>query len=827
MGLLEREAECSLVKSLLTQLSNGRGNVVVVSGPAGTGRTALLSAFAELACVVGIPVFAGGYSSFEEGLDLELLERVVDKPALVCVDDVHRADDESTARLMRLASAARSMPIVLVLGMRAGVRQTQLEAAAYLRDRVQAHRIDLGALSLSGVRGLAAVHGLDVDERTARRMSEVADGNLTLLKSVFADFAGAGAGTAGLARMIGPAYRRSVLECLHRLSLPARAVGRAIAVLREFTTPRSVAEVVELSLPAVDEAMGELRTAGLLRNGRFHHPGAESAVLDALAIQESAVLHQRAAVAMREMGVPAVEVARRLIVADQADASWTGYLVNEVVVQALAQDDRVLATDALRLALRGAVGDEARADILVRVAIGYEATDPELCCQYFHEATALVPEAQLWARTSSVLSAQMSRRGRGREALRRLAATVGGVDATATDRLRVAADRLLVCGDYPALADTAGAPPLTTVPEDAGREAARYAAARFLVLVLSEPELDPDDVRAVEDAFYGCTFSEDTAATSLAALTGLLYAGRLELVGSLATELVRGTRRRRTPVWQARFLALRAEAMVRSGRYEHAAADAERALSLLSPSAWGVWIGGPVSSLALAATMTGERAAAHRRLDAAVPASMYETRYGAHYLYGRGHLHLAKGRARAALADFAGCGRLLAASNIDHGRVLPWRLAAAGALLALGDQDEAVDLIDDHVRRSAHRMPGPEGGARPADGHRTPREWVFDALSGAVRDGGVVEAVRSVVATAGAPARRGAARYRIEDRYSRYLDKLTVSEQQVAMLAAMGRSNRNIARSLSVTVSTVEQHLTRTYRKLQVAGRQELRARLG
>jgi len=44
----------------------------------------------------------------------------------------------------------------------------------------------------------------------------------------------------------------------------------------------------------------------------------------------------------------------------------------------------------------------------------------------------------------------------------------------------------------------------------------------------------------------------------------------------------------------------------------------------------------------------------------------------------------------------------------------------------------------------------------------------------------------------------------------------------VALLAARGDSNRQIADKLFVTVSTVEQHLTRVYRKLKVHRRSDL-----
>jgi DNA-binding CsgD family transcriptional regulator len=53
--------------------------------------------------------------------------------------------------------------------------------------------------------------------------------------------------------------------------------------------------------------------------------------------------------------------------------------------------------------------------------------------------------------------------------------------------------------------------------------------------------------------------------------------------------------------------------------------------------------------------------------------------------------------------------------------------------------------------------------------------------------------------------------------------ELSRAEQRVAILASSGRSNREIAEELHVTVSTVEQHLTRIYRKLGIPGRNRLR----
>jgi DNA-binding CsgD family transcriptional regulator len=55
---------------------------------------------------------------------------------------------------------------------------------------------------------------------------------------------------------------------------------------------------------------------------------------------------------------------------------------------------------------------------------------------------------------------------------------------------------------------------------------------------------------------------------------------------------------------------------------------------------------------------------------------------------------------------------------------------------------------------------------------------------------------------------------------------LSEAEHRVAELAARGLKNKEIARRLFITVSTVEQHLTRVYRKLEVTRRSELANRL-
>jgi DNA-binding CsgD family transcriptional regulator len=59
------------------------------------------------------------------------------------------------------------------------------------------------------------------------------------------------------------------------------------------------------------------------------------------------------------------------------------------------------------------------------------------------------------------------------------------------------------------------------------------------------------------------------------------------------------------------------------------------------------------------------------------------------------------------------------------------------------------------------------------------------------------------------------------------VEALTPSELRVARLAAEGRSNREIACELYVTLKAVEGHLARAYAKLGIEGRAQLPRALG
>ena len=77
-GLLERGGELARVDRLLTEARAGRGGVVVITGPAGIGKTALLSDAEERAGRAGMRVLAGRGGELEGGFSFGVARQLVE-----------------------------------------------------------------------------------------------------------------------------------------------------------------------------------------------------------------------------------------------------------------------------------------------------------------------------------------------------------------------------------------------------------------------------------------------------------------------------------------------------------------------------------------------------------------------------------------------------------------------------------------------------------------------------------------------------------------------------------------------------------------------------
>jgi DNA-binding CsgD family transcriptional regulator len=231
---------------------------------------------------------------------------------------------------------------------------------------------------------------------------------------------------------------------------------------------------------------------------------------------------------------------------------------------------------------------------------------------------------------------------------------------------------------------------------------------------------------------------------------------------------------------------------------------------------------------------------------------------------GCGRLAAHRGDHERALNEFLACGELVDGILLTNPTMFHWRSEAGLAALRLGQRDRARELIEDELAR-AERFGAPRGigvarrasallerGARCEGelrvaaellggcGARVDHAHTLVELGGAIRREGrpsdARETLREAIRLAESVGALTAARRGREELQraggrapsrSESAGALTPSELRVAELAAAGRTNREIANELFVTVKAVEWHLGNAYRKLDIRGRGDLAGALG
>ncbi|HWS34988.1 MAG TPA: LuxR C-terminal-related transcriptional regulator, partial [Actinoplanes sp.] len=340
-----------------------------------------------------------------------------------------------------------------------------------------------------------------------------------------------------------------------------------------------------------------------------------------------------------------------------------------------------------------------------------------------------------------------------------------------------------------------------------------------------------------------------------------VYAGAL----TTATTWCRLWSRDRTagpPVRQAQLAAVAAEIAVRRDDFTAAVDHARTAVETLSVPGWGAAVGLPLGALVLAATRMGDLDTAAEQLRRPVPRAMFDSRYGVHYLYARGTYQLARDNVHAALSDFLTCGDLMRQWSLDTSGLVPWRVGAAQALLRQSAPDQARKLLTEQLARAGTDTDaGPVRGAAlrllAACSPQNQRVELLTAAVDTIESGGSRYELALALAdlshaqeysgeyrTARLTARRAwhvAKSCHAEPICQALAPKrahtdppvptpasgpavLSPAERRVATLASDGHSNRVIASKLLITESTVEQHLTKVYRKLNVKHRGNLPA---
>ncbi|MGB3441053.1 MAG: ATP-binding protein, partial [Actinophytocola sp.] len=272
--MVDRRTELSQLRGVLAECASGGGATVLVTGGLASGKSTLLAAFADVAAEQGAVLLTATGTRLEQsvrmGVVWQLLgsaplpagvpERVAglidgdgdsdgvaagvraahglcgvllglaeDAPLVVVVDDLQFADDATLQVLTTLRRRARAARVMLVLGEWDRPGMARSLAVAEL-TRAATVEVRLGPLSEAAVARVAA--GV-LEPKAAALLTPalhaLSGGSPALVHALVADCRELGPDADR--PVPGTAFRRAVLDCLHRWDPDVLRVAGGLAVL--------------------------------------------------------------------------------------------------------------------------------------------------------------------------------------------------------------------------------------------------------------------------------------------------------------------------------------------------------------------------------------------------------------------------------------------------------------------------------------------------------------------------------------------------------------------------------------------------------------------
>jgi DNA-binding CsgD family transcriptional regulator/tetratricopeptide (TPR) repeat protein len=328
MELLEREAHLGRLEVLLAAAASGEGEMVLVGGEAGAGKTSLVQRFAEqvdrrsrvmigscdamsaprplgplfdVAPKLGQPV-SKLLREPERRTDLFLA--VLDalaagvEPIVLVVEDVHWADDATIDLLRFLGRRIDSTRALLIATYRDDEVSGTHPFRTVLGDLATSqavHRMKVDLLSQSAVGRLAEGTGIDAGDLYART-----DGNPFYVTEVLATGE----------RAVPPTVRDAVLARVARLSNHGRAALDAAAVIGGRIEPWLLSQVCPDHAEAIDESLGVGLVVAKADHIQFRHQLGQEAVYETLSPTRRASLHAAVLDALRRRMSTVADYAR-------------------------------------------------------------------------------------------------------------------------------------------------------------------------------------------------------------------------------------------------------------------------------------------------------------------------------------------------------------------------------------------------------------------------------------------------------------------------------------------------------------------------------------
>jgi DNA-binding CsgD family transcriptional regulator len=797
------------------------------------------------------------------------------QPVFLLVDDAHWADAPSLRFLAHLVPRIAELPVALLVATRPIGSQPGGATDLVRRITLEPDVTVLHPAPLSETASVALVRDAlseDASGDLCTACHEVTGGNPFLLRSLITDLLSGelppGDVSAEQVRRMTPAVvSASVLLRLARLSPDALALARAVAVLGARCDLAHARRLSGLDADAAATAAGQLMRAGILAEDArlaFVHPLVGAAVSGDLSGPERGRWHRRAARLLADNHAGIEHVAAHLVEAMPEGDAWTVERLREGAADAWERGAPEIALDYLRRALVEPPDEHARADVLTELGRAEASTNPLEAVPDLTAAFEAARPGQRRAAIALALGDALMLSGRFGDATRVL--TDGLADAGDDDDLRASLEATR-------LSATRWDPTAQRLRHELVDDLERRLrcgealdARLHASLAMEAAARGTDRDAAVAHARRALATIERSAAIGAATvpepILTLAFADLPEEGGRAADEWLAVAERVAWPLGAALCSAAASLASLHRGGISDAVAHARRALTPgmdIFPAAVNVaWL---VDALVERGDLDGAFAElAQRGLTGDLPVAWAT----ASVLLARGRLHAASGDHRAAVRDLVATGELCAAWDVTNPGMMAWRSAAAVSLVCVGERDRALALAEEELelarRWGTSRAIGialralgiAHGGDAGIELFRDavamletsngPLELAraHTELGAALRRAGrrseatdelrigldlahqlggiaVAERARAELTIAGARPRRDALRGR---------DALTPSELRVVQLAVDGRTNREIAEALFLTLRTVETHLTNTYTKLGITSRRELAAAL-
>jgi DNA-binding CsgD family transcriptional regulator len=590
-----------------------------------------------------------------------------------------------------------------------------------------------------------------------------------------------------------------------------------------------------------------------------------SAIYGELSPAEHERLHRAGATILRERGAPAGQIAAHIMHTEPAADAGTVALLRSAAREALALGDAAGAAALLARALDEPPPDEERTAVMLELGQAHAGAGASEAIAPLSEIVEHGEDAAAIAAAAIELSGMLFFAGRTAEGAAILRCGQERLPAGEPARAQLEVALLGLSSTSASARREAGAT-IAALRDPGG-------PARTVLEATTLATLAMDEVLYVRSAATAVDLAQRAIAAGLPvephrgenwanlALAALAVADGLDAALRGTNEILAQARTRGAAVTVVTMSALRALIALRRGDLADAQADAQTAIELAPDLLGARFLVLAVSAAVLAGLERDEPPESLRGLIHRTGVS-YDTEFtsSSQLRYASGVLRAADGNHEAAIEELRGCGLDDPAFGGENPAMLAWRSAAALSLAELGRHGDARTLAADEVRRArsfgspravgialrAQALVGPAAdrpqelaaalevlapsparleharvlvdlGAtlRAAGQRRAAREPLLQGLALANRCGALALERR---------ARAELAAIGVRPRTTSHtgVNALTPSERRVVELAAAGGTNREIAQTLFVTEKTVETHLGRAFRKLDVSSRRQL-----